>query len=302
MSEELRQGPGRQPRDFLIDLLRGSPFGKQLFSGMDKHGARRIGDRVFGTQDKVGAIDFTPLGIPEAARRTTSELGKGDLLNAIKEAAGLIPGGFAKSAAKPVGSMVTKMLQGGRRPLYGLIDEADNSLVMSFGGSVGRRTPQSPEDFQVLLQTAIPDSGEVQELFEQGLINKRQLNDTLSGPRLLRWREEGLENDELLLRGLKPGNAVKSGVVTGSNSRRNVLDAIGAASLTKPLKDAEGVVTGHRITGGKSAHDGPPAAIDLGLVRRRAKKQGIKPAQDLSIPFVIPDTSIGTALDSEIPF
>lgn len=276
---ELKQGPSRQPRDFLIDTLRGL--------GTNKHTARKYGDRVFGTKDKMGFIDVTPLGVPEAARKSTKALGEGNLMQALIEGLGVIPGGVMKQAAKPVGSMVTKMLRGGKEPTYGLIDEADNSLAMTFSGGVRRRTRESPEDFDVIVNTAIPDKGEVRQLGEQinpktgrPFLNQQQVDDTLGGPQL---RFGPYETDELLLRGLKPGSAPRSGMVTGSNTKRNILDAIGAAARTKPLKKAGGAVTGHRITGGKPIHGGPNAAIDLGLARRRAVKKGIKPAQDLSL-------------------
>jgi hypothetical protein len=277
---ELKQGPSRQPRDFLIDMLRGL--------GTNKHTARSFGDKIFGTQDRMGFIDVTPFGVPEAARKSTKALGEGNLMQALIEGLGVIPGGVMKQAAKPIGSMATVMLRGGRSPLFGKIDEADKSLAMTFGGPVRRRTPESPEDFDVVLNTAIPDEGEVIQLGEQinpqtgkPFLNERQVADTISGPRL---RFSPGIKDELLLRGLKPGSATRSGVVTGSNTKRNILDAIGAAARTAPLEKAGGAVTGSRVTGGKYAHGGPPAAIDLGLARRRAVKERIKPAQDLTLP------------------
>jgi hypothetical protein len=281
---ELTQGPSKTPRDYFTDMLR--KF------GAGKHTARSYGDRLFGNDDKMGFLDVTPLGIPEAARRTGRSIGNRDLYGAITNSLGMIPGGMlggaVKAAKKPVGSVVTRMLDKGphgQSPKYGVIDESDNSLAMEFGGFVRPRSAGGPTDYHVGVSTAIPDPSEVRALGQQinpktgrPFLNQQQVNDTMK----MRLRSDP---DALALQGLIPGNAVRSGIVTGSNTRRHVLDALGAATLTKPLRKAEGVITGHRQTGAKPiGKTGPPAAISMEMARSRAKKHGIRPAQDISLP------------------
>ena len=279
MSEELRSGPSKTTRDFLTDLLRGF--------GVNNYTANKQSGNLFGTDETLfedkgnsGLLDLTPLGILPAARRTGRRLGRGEFGSAALEALGVIPGvipGVGPAAKKAVGTLKTKQLipKAKTAPLrFGIIDESDNSLVNVISADrVGK-------DHNITVSTSIPNPEEVSELYKQGILNQQQATDTLTGPRVPSSPDL---TDELLLMGLRPGNAVRSGAVTGANTKKHILDVMGEMSLSKEMVDDTGVLFGHRVTGGKHANRAQMgnAAISLPAVRKRAIKKGLKPPKRL---------------------
>ena len=127
-------------------------------------------------------------------------------------AAAAIPKLIQKFKKKPPVTLKTVMLHRGSKyepsPVFGVVDESDNSLASIIRGDVSPRG-----DYHVTVGAAHSPTSEkhAQELFDQGKITQDQFHDFLTGPQVTQDMT-GL-SDELILRGISGGvgDAVKSG-------------------------------------------------------------------------------------------
>jgi len=242
------------------------------FFGAEGHRTNKIIEGILGT------ADFTPLGALQSAYDLPGSIRRGDFSGAAMDAVGMIPGiGPAKKLA-PGEDLKTMMLAGGKNPAYGIVDKADNSVPTIFSGGLG----SNGNNMHTLVQNALPNPRQVKDLIgrpkSQGGINEQQAKDAITGPKL---HPQSELLDQLLLRGLKPGDSLKSGTLFGKGPK--MLEMMGQAALTKPLKNTTGNFTGGRVTGAKSQHGGPPAEISIPKVRAKAEKKGLRPAEDRSL-------------------
>jgi hypothetical protein len=255
------------PRSLFMDAL--------TSVGVSPRRAGRTAEGFLGRTERnpFGILDFTPIGTPLAAKYSADAFQRGDIKTGLLEALGAIPFGIGRSARAPLQAgekMETVMLKGGRYPEYGIIDKSDNTLVTAFGGRVDEYG-----DFQLEVANAVPNPREVDELLAQGEITPLQANDIIEGPKI--HPESGLL-DALKMRGIKGiGSSIRSG--TATKNVRGAMDAMRAASRTKPLRKLEGDFTGQRVTGSRTE-----ARVSIPKSRKKAKERGIKPARDVTLP------------------
>jgi len=154
--DELRNTPGffsqrHRPKETIKDVM-------QAIGIEPGRGTNRTLEGIFGGTQRTsfGAADFVP-GVAQALAggRTGDALSRNAYKEAFLQSLGMVPAGFMKAAKPPVGSLETVMLQGGRRPHYGIVDRADDSLAAGFGGGVGNR--RHARDFSIVVQNAVPN-------------------------------------------------------------------------------------------------------------------------------------------------
>lgn len=235
---------------------------------------------------------------------------------------GGIPRIAQKFKKKPVGSLKTVMLnRGGKRgdyPSYGIVDESDNTLVTRITGDID---PEGSYGVNIAAAHGPDTRKHAKELLDQGQITKAQFDDffgfetPMIDKKFITGSEELLD-DILKLQGISGGvgDAVRSGTAFG-RSIKGIMDAAGPMVLTKPLREAKGNIEGTRVTGARSRHESPLTqqiyedneiisgnrlenlmqelampfskswqSIPIDRLRNRAIKQGVKPAEDLTLP------------------
>ena len=265
-SPELRTAEST-PRSLFMDAL--------MSVGMSPRRAGRTAEGFLGRTERTpfGFLDLTPAGTPLAAKYSADAFQRGDIKTGFLEALGAIPFGIGRAAKVPLQAgerMETVMFKGGKYPEYGIIDKSDNSLVTAFGGRVDKGG-----DFNLEVANAVPFPREVDELLAHGEISPLQAEDIIGGPKI--YPHSALL-DELKLRGFSGiGNSIRSG--TATKNVRGAMDAMRAASRTKPLREAEGDFTGQRITGSRTK-----ARVSIPKSRKKAKERGVNPARDVTSP------------------
>ena len=297
-------------RDFTVDMLANK-------LGVDKHRAQRLGSGIFGDdveqypgKGQGGLADWTPFGVPEAARRATKAATEGNLTETIAQGLGAIPGvgPAAKKVTQKVSPLIKQLtmreqpkqitstvpnapgkafrhvqLAEGQNPIYGTVDRYDDSLMNVLTGS------KQDNDFHVLV-SSIQDEGDIDRIRAAtagGGLTEKQGKDALHSPYYSGPFSEEATNT-LADRGLIVGNTLKSGGFGGVGKREATtkarLEAAMAIAQTNDLKDLTGDIFGSRVSGAKVGSRGTSKQrLSIPQLIARGQKRNIAPAEDLTL-------------------
>ena len=291
---ELRNAPS-SPRSVMQDFAQ--------WAGIEGKRSNDVIDRLIGGSEKnpLGALDFTPVGIPLSANRAGNELRRGNYGNAALEALGALPVGIGKVAkttispllkslqkqeAKQITSTVpdspgksfqTYQFTGGNSPSFGVADRYDDSIMNVLTGH-----KHGNKDFNVLASSvkAPGDDARIRAAVNNEAMTVKQGRDAIGAPEFTGPFQQSLI-DALAERDLTIGNTLKSG---GFNSnKKGIMDAAMSVAQSKDIRDMTGFIKGSRVSGAKSGTGNSLQQIDIPALRARGEKRNIAPPTDLSL-------------------